>query len=101
MIINKINILSPQKIYNIPFKSISKDDNALQKDSSISDIYYKPIDLSKKQLQNDLLSIKDLHCPICGTKTLDNNQLAEIINTIINLSAVPLNPKVSRIRFSR
>lgn len=81
MIINKINILSPQKIYNIPFKSISKDDNALQKDSSISDIYYKPIDLSKKQLQNDLLSIKDLHCPICGTKTLDNDQLAEIINT--------------------
>ncbi len=81
MIVNKINILSPQKIYNIPFKSISKDDNALQKDSSISDIYYKPIDLSKKQLQNDLLSIKDLHCPICGTKTLDNDQLAEIINT--------------------
>ena len=77
--INKIGYIPLKNYYHTqPLKQNSQELNN-KNIQDISNIYYTPISFKgKPTLQDKLLSIEPLHCPVCGVETLSEEKFEEI-----------------------
>ena len=77
--INKIGFTQLKNYHYIqPLKQESKEQNT-RNIQDISNVYYTPISFKgKPSLEDKLLSIEPLHCPVCGIEMLSKEKFEEI-----------------------
>ncbi|MBQ8634743.1 hypothetical protein IJ425_01140, partial [bacterium] len=78
--ISKIGLPLIKNNYNLGFVSQNLENKSpvVESRGGLSNIYYVPFKGSS--LENKLLAIEDLHCPICGVSTLSKEKFEEIKN---------------------
>jgi len=79
--INKIGFILPRYNYNYPLKNENKQQNS-QSSIGISNVYYTPISFKgAESVEDKLLAIEELHCPVCGAQTISREKYEELKNT--------------------
>ena len=76
--INKIGFILPRYNYNYPLKNENKQQNS-QSSIGISNVYYTPISFKGvESVEDKLLAIEELHCPVCGAQTISREKYEEL-----------------------
>lgn len=93
MFINKITPLKNINLYKPSFQcNLPNEHQDNNKTVKITNIRYAPVNFSNiNALENKLMSLENLHCPVCGVKTLSNEKFDKIINTKCDTGADLVN----------